>query len=224
MKTIKNFLILFSVICGLQLHAQDEQQMKYLFEGGKVHVSGFGGPIMEFSSVGNDFAFLMGGGGGILLNHTLLLGGYGEGLTTNHYVDISNYMTDYGQNKYSFTGQVNFGHGGFWIGYVNKANSPVHFAVTSKLGWGSISLYDTYDKSMYYSGDEFTDEVFVIQPQIEADLNFTKWMKMNIGVGYRFVTGVDKKYHSSDGYKQIYDSKDFNKPELTLSLLFGNFK
>ena len=134
-------------------------------------------------------------------------------------------IPDYGQAGLRIIyGQVDFGHGGFWIGYIHKAQNPVHFAVTSKLGWGSITLNENYSDHFYYSGSEFNDNVFVIQPQIEADFNFTKWMKMNIGAGYRFVTGVNKKYPSGNGFKQLYDSKDFNKPEITLSFLFGWFK
>ncbi len=36
------------------------------------------------------------------------------------------------------------------------------------------------------------DNVFVITPEVNLGLNLLKWMRLNVGVGYRVVTGVNE--------------------------------
>ena len=82
--------------------------MKYIFSGqGKTRVSGFGGPIMGFSAIGDEFAFFMGGGGAVLLNQTFYIGAFGEGLTTRHFTEIA------GNSIFPREGKIDFGYGGF---------------------------------------------------------------------------------------------------------------
>ena len=105
-----------------------------------------------------------------------------------------NYHYDYGNINYSE--QISFGHGGFWLGYIHHSQAPIHAGISTKLGWGSIDLNSTNKK--YFDQREYRDNVFVAIPQIEAEFNFFKWMKLNVGVGYRFVAGIDKNYYWSD--------------------------
>jgi hypothetical protein len=219
MKKIK-FAVLLVVIAFItsMVYAQ-EQEMKYIFGNqGKTKVSGFIAPIMEYSAMGNNFAFFMGGGGAILLNQTVYFGAYGEGLTTQYKEDI--YYPSSSSIKTYYNEQITFGHGGFWMGYIHHSQDPIHAGISTKLGWGSIYPYNYGNKTDY--SNECRDNVFVIIPQLEAEFNFFKWLKMNVGLGYRFVTGIDKKYYNSD--QVIYDKKDFSKPEATMTLMFGFFK
>ncbi|MEZ5195150.1 MAG: hypothetical protein R2764_01730 [Bacteroidales bacterium] len=201
------------------LNAQEEEEMKYIFSGNKnMKVSGFIGPIMEFSAMGDKFAFFMGGGGGLIFNQTFFFGGYGEGLTTSYRENLF-----YGDNNANYYNEeIGFGHGGFWLGYMHNSKSPIHAGVSTKLGWGSIDKYNSTDKYSYDYSSEYRDNVFVIIPQIEAEMNLFKWLKLNVGVGYRVVTGVNKTYAFNN--KTIYNKKDFNKPQASMSLLFGFFK
>ena len=219
MKIINYAMIILFVLSSVTLFAQEEEEekeMQYIFGGnGKTKVSGFIAPIMGFSAIGNEFAFFMGGGGAVLLNQTFYVGAFGEGLTTGHYTDIN-------EKSYPLKGKTSFGYGGFWLGYIHKSQNPIHFGASTRLGWGSI-YYDQYynDVNNNFQADkDFLDNVFVIVPQIEAEFNFFKWMKMNVGVGYRVVAGIDKKYSN----QLIFDKKDFNKPQATLTLCFGYFK
>lgn len=209
------FIFLFSTVSLSAQEEEEQKDMQYIFGSkGKTKVSGFGGPIMQFSAIGDEFAFLMGGGGAVLLNQTFYIGAFGEGLTTSHYTSLD-------ESSYLPQGQTRFGYGGLWLGYIHKNQNPVHFGVSSRIGWGSI-YYDLnyYDNNYEYQADPaFLDNVFVFVPQIEAEFNFFKWMKMNIGVGYRVVAGVNKEYNG----ELIFDQKDFNKPQGTITLMFGYF-
>jgi hypothetical protein len=49
----------------------------------------------------------------------------------------------------------------------------------------------------------------------------TKWFKINVGAGYRFVTGIDAIYLDGDSNQvNFYDKSDFNSPVGTISLIF----
>jgi hypothetical protein len=217
MKKIKFALLLVILASLVTIGRAQEQEMKYLFGGkGKTKVSGFIAPIMEYSAMGSDFAFFMGGGGAILLNQTFFFGGYGEGLTTPYEKEIIINPI----YSYKTTQRIGWGHGGLWMGYIHHSQAPIHAGISSKFGWGTISPWEDDYKPNYDS--EFADHVFVIIPQVEVEFNFFKWLKLNVGVGYRVVTGIDKKYDWSDDL--IYDKKDFNKPQATMTLMFGFFK
>lgn len=209
------------------LNAQEDAEMKYIFSGGKkIEISGFIGPIMEFSAIQNDFAFFMGGGGGLMFNQKFYFGGYGEGLTTIHSSDYWIYDAFSG-SYYPTDGNITFGHGGFWLGYILHPQKPIHFCFSSKIGWGAINTFQDVEIEPYKDeyDDSHIDHVFVAIPQVEVEFNFTKWFKANIGVGYRIVAGIDKELISKDKDPlPLYDKKDYNKPEGTITLCFGYFK
>jgi hypothetical protein len=217
MKNIKSALILILLASLTTMSYSQDTEMKYLFGGkGKVKVSGFIAPIMEYSAMGDDFAFFMGGGGAILFNQAFFFGAYGEGLTTPYEKEIVI------NPLYSWktTQRIEWGHGGLWLGYIHHSQAPIHAGISTRIGWGAINLWEEDFKDDFSS--DWTDHVFVAIPQIEVEFNFFRWFKANVGVGYRFVTGIDKTYYWSD--ELIYDKMDFNKPQATMTLMFGFFK
>jgi hypothetical protein len=118
---------------------------------------------------------------------------------------------------------MRFGYGGFWLGYLHKSNKPVHFNFTTRLGWGSIYFDQNWrnrNEFNYEPNPDFIDNVFVFIPQLEVEFNFFKWMKINVGAGYRVVAGVDKTYFG----EKLFEQKDFNKPQASITLCFGYFK
>lgn len=185
---ITSFIILS--VSGLK--AQDSE-IQTLFSG-TTSISGFGGPAMSFTTVNGEFAHMMGGGGGVLLGD-FFLGGYGEGLTNEILVNAN---------------RLDFGHGGFWTGYSFFANRPLHPTISAQIGWGGVSeRNDNY----YYS-----DNVFVFNPAIELEMNFTRFFRLGVGVQYRIVTGVNPDMHSSN-----LTNSDFSGPGFLLAFKFGWF-
>jgi hypothetical protein len=189
-KVISIALIMFS-FWGLK--AQDGE-IQTLFSG-STRISGFGGPIMSFTTVNGQFAHMMGGGGGVLLGD-FFLGGYGEGLTNAIEVD-GNRMT--------------FGHGGFWTGYSFMAKKPIHPTVSAQIGWGSVSEHD-YDYTYWGT----PDNVFVFNPAVELEMNFTKFFRLGVGAHYRIVTGANPDISN-------LTNSDLSGPGILLSFKFGWF-
>ncbi len=155
----------------------DKNEVKTVMNSITIHrISGFGGPTMSYSAINGEFAFMMGGGGGIIINN-FFLGGYGEGLQTDvNVIDISGLRN------------VDFGHGGFWLGYELFPKKMIHPVISSRIGWGSISGKNTKSES----GEDYiiSDAVFVLVPTISLEVNLTRFIKMNVGAEYRRTLNV----------------------------------
>ncbi|MBN1116645.1 MAG: hypothetical protein JXA77_05555 [Bacteroidales bacterium] len=189
-------LLIFTVILSLALFAQ-EDDFQTIGRHDGFRISGFGGPMMSFTQIGNDFAHMMGGGGGVIINN-FFFGGYGMGKT----------------NELAFKNapahKMNFGHGGFWFGYTMLYNWAVHPVFHTQVGWGVIDQSldgDLWDPNLIH------DNVFVIAPTAELELNFSRFFKLGGGITYNFV-------YNTDG---PYTFLDFYKPGVFLSFKFGYF-
>lgn len=236
---IKRLLFLSVIIISVSsVKAQNESsdEFKTLFSNnGKTSVSGFGGLITEFSSIDNNFAFSMGGEGAVLFNQSFFFGGYGMGTTNFPTYELTEYNWLLDQNL-TVKKNIIFGHGGFYTGFVFMPNKPIHFGVSSKFGWGAISLIDEFYNSNHYPRNEINetmvDPIFVITPQAEIEMNFTSWFKINFGIGYRIVTGVDATYFyvTTDSganalvEKTYFESDAFNSATFSIGFVFGGFK
>ncbi len=206
MKKIITLLLSFSFIGLLSAQTIEEnefnkeKEMKTVMNSIQIHrISGFGGPTMSYSSINKDFAFLMGGGGGIIVNN-LFIGGYGEGLSSS--LDVS--------NEHPIR-DLDFGHGGFWVGYEIFHKSLIHPVISSKIGWGSISGYGTEYTLSHY----FRDNVFVVVPSISAEINFTRFFKINVGAEYRRTINVNNTPNMDDN--------DFSSLGVNMNFIFGWF-
>jgi hypothetical protein len=216
MKKTLHLIIILSLIAGMsKIHAQDEEEAIQTILSDEIVFSGFGSPFVEFSSVNDQFAVILGGGGGLMVNQSVFIGGYFEGLMTNHYREDLHTIVDTEKPKISFE------HGGIWLGYVYKHQKAVHGGLSMKLGWGEIDLKDS-ENGNPDSDYDYRDRIFNIQPQVEIEFNMTRWFKINVGAGYRFVTSIDATYGNSPGDQvDFYDINDFNSPVGTISLIFG---
>jgi hypothetical protein len=215
-KNVYLFFILSLFTGMIQLYAQQEEETTQSILSDKTILSGFGSPFVEFSSVNNQFAVCVGGGGALMIDHTFFIGGYFEGITTNHY------MPDLKETVNIEEPRISFEHGGIWMGYVYKPKKAVHGGLSMKLGWGEIDLEGdgyTYDSNLVVS--DYRDRIFTILPQVEVEFNMTKWFKINLGAGYRFVTGIDAYYPVDGNQVDYYDKGDFNSFVGTVSLIFG---
>jgi hypothetical protein len=230
MKNTKFYLltaIFFMAI--LSSSAQDDNEPRYLIGDnmGKVHVSGFGAYTIGFSEVNDNLAVYNGGSGAVLLNQTFYFGGYGTGLSTAHRRNDIAIKTGGNVVEYYSNLRTGFGHGGFLLGYIHQSHKPVHFGVSTKLGWGAVSLTEDYTDNSFNDYGYYnivSDNVFVVNPQLEVELNMLRWFKINASAGYQFVTGIDQTYINADGQRtQYFGKNDFNKPVFNLSFVFGGF-
>lgn len=163
-------------------------------------ISGFGGVFITLASLDGQVMPYTGGGGAVLLDNTFYFGGYGLGLSGDQTITARSNNNEY---------DVDISHGGFMLGYNIKPSKLAHIGISSKLGWGSIDYRARDD-----ANSNVDDQIFVIFPQAEVEFNMTHWFKLNVGVGYQQVIGVDD-FH----YKQ----SEVSSPAASISFLFGWF-
>jgi hypothetical protein len=143
-----------------------------LISGG-IDSGGFGALVFKFSGVNDQFAGFAGARGGWIINHQFVVGAGGYGLTSNICLD---------EDGSCFLRQIEFGYGGFEFEYIGLWNRVAHYSLQLLIGGGGVTLPLRGFPS---------DAVFVAEPAARLELNVTKWFRLNLGAGYRFVSGLD---------------------------------
>ena len=93
-------------------------------------------------------------------------------------------------------GTISTGFGGLYARYVHDWASPVHFSAQMLLGAGSVSYHngewwDRNDGTRNWTVDDPTrDLYFVVEPALEMEANVGNEVRLALGAGYRFVSGV----------------------------------
>lgn len=175
---------------------EPESEVSTLF-GADISYGGFGSYMMELGFIDDQFSALNGGGGGVVLNRRFFIGGFGLGGANSIASTIEGYDL------------VRVGYGGLWLGYHFFPEKAVHFGIDTKMGWGEINY-----RQRGWLGPQVTDGVYVVNPSVNIGLNVTHWFNMNVGAGYRWVTGTAPGYLTSNKLSQ---------PNVNLSFNFGWF-
>ena len=185
---MKNNFILF-IFCVFTFQGFGQSQTLF---SDVEEITGFGGPIVEFSGFKGEVIPAVGGGGGVFLDD-FFIGGYGIGGLDfrDPAVDLENY-------------RMKLSHGGFWLGYNHNRDKLVHIFASAKLGWGDI------DVKYIGNGERPSDNIFVVQPEAGLEVNLFRWFKLAGTVGYRAVTGVNEiETHSNSDFSGVTGALTF---------------
>ncbi len=162
---------------------------------------------IQFASTGIGAAFLFG--------NKFFIGGYGLGLVST--IQKSDILTDNTMLDY----HLNYAHGGLWLGIIDSPCKRFHSSFSIKMGWGALFMYNINSPITYNLN---RDEFIVITPQIETDIFITNWLRINFGLGVRFISGFSAQYKDSNGnFNNIYNSSEFEGFIASFSLNFGSF-
>ena len=197
---IRKATLVVLILAGTLATFSQEKEFQTIFDNRDLRISGMGGPFMQFTTVAGEFGHMMGGGGGVLLNN-FFFGGYGLGLTSA----IPDYVN---QNP---SDRLTLGHGGFWLGYALFGDKPVHITFSSMIGWGEFGVMQNYGTYPFVR-----DQIFVLAPTAEVELNLTRYFRIGAGVSYNLYTMVDQSIHG-------YTSSNLSSPGGFLSFKFGWF-
>jgi len=207
----RSIFLLVALLLSVFTFAQDEAYESLL--SGDVRVSGFGGPMMKWSTVNDGFTFEMGGGGGLILQNALIVGGYGAGSTSG-----IKYRFEDGlgiEREYNFI----YGYGGIWLGYMFKTKNIVHPTFNLGLAWGEagFSTYKQSNPQYFYQ----SSSIFIVDPQIGLELNIVRWMRIEGLIGYRYVSGLDLE--TAINGERLIESDGMNGLTFGLNIKFGGF-
>jgi hypothetical protein len=142
---------------------------------------GYGAPMVSYTRFAGSDAVLVGGRGGWVINHRLVIGGGGYGVANR--VEPPAGATSYGADH-----QINFGYGGVWLEYLIAPMEVVHGSIGTLIGGGGINYHRYRGSGM--RGDSESDEVFVLDPAVGVEVNVTTFLRFAVQAGYRIVRGV----------------------------------
>jgi hypothetical protein len=203
----KNMMFVLFLLTAVAVRAQEEETLL----GGGFESGGYGAPVVKFTSVKGEFAVMVGGYGGWLINHAFMLGGGGYGLVTRHDLEPAAGTVGLPEDH-----RIEFGYGGGILEFIFSPMAVVHATVSLLIGGGTVSVrgYDVLFTDWLYGYESTRDGVFVLEPSVNAEVNITSFFRVNAGASYRFVNGV-----SMYGLKNA----DLSGASVNLALKFGKF-
>lgn len=200
------FLLAFSA------NAQNSPTEQTLL-GSDISIGAFAGPGVYYTDYMGEATALMGGQVAVNVNRTYYFGlsGYAFG----RHPDAGPVMVDNNLRQSRFEGA----YGGVMLGGMLYQDQLIHGSADVMIGGGAISrvlnhpgLHEWGDGDQGYEYDN--DGFFVVQPMAHAELNMVRWMKVDLGAGYRFVSGIDQFG---------LENSDVSGPVAGLGLRFGKF-
>lgn len=167
---------------------------------GGLAAGGYGASVFRLTAVDGRLAYLTGGQGAIVFEHTLTVGAAGYGLSAP---TIEKTI----QGVRTRLGLI---YGGALLGITIANNRLWHGGVNTLLGGGIAS----YSNSESLNSVKANTTFFVAEPQLYAELNVTRWFRIALGAGYRFSAGASM---------EDFDDGDLRAVIGDLALKFGNF-
>ncbi len=200
---MKALVVVFclSMLFTVTLFAQEET----LLDMEDIEHGGWGGLVVKFSSVNDQFALLVGGRGGWIINHAFMIGFGGYGLVNDI---LSHVIGPFGERF------VDFGYGGLDLEYVFNSDRLIHLSLHALIGGGAVSIRGSSMNSWDSGSHHSQDGVFVVEPGMNLDLNIIKWFRLSAGASYRYVRG------SSSG---VSSNKELSGPSAQMTFRFGEF-
>jgi hypothetical protein len=163
--------------------ASGEKPVETLLAGPVTH-GGFGGPLLGYTRLNGADAVMVGGRGGWLINHRLVIGGGGWGVASRVPVPA-------GATANEADHQLVLGYGGFWTEYIVAPGRLLHGSVAVLVGAGGLTYTRFRGPTGVEDRETESDPIFVLEPSVNAELNLTGFMRLAMFVGYRAVSGVD---------------------------------
>lgn len=216
----------FVLSCGWLYGQEESTEFRTIFgDGFNIESGGYGAPEFKFGKVNEQFALLLGGKGGWVINHKFVIGGGGYGMTTGNTFDYTENLRDIDGNMVADSSRqldLGMGYGGIYLEYVLHPKKAVHltFPVFIGAGGAQIGVNTLFDSNVSNSEDYYTYEFiessafFVLEPGINLELNMSRMFRLDFGASYRFISGTQLQRLSS------HDLSDFS---FNLGLKFGKF-
>jgi hypothetical protein len=169
---------------------------------------GYLAPEIKVGNVHEDISLLVGAKMGFTFNKNFTIGLAGYGLTSN-----SDFMDD----RYSITDplRIGMGYGGLSLEYTLFSNKVIHFTVPVIVGAAGVYIYEDNNDFFYEDYQDIENSAaFVLEPGVNIELNVFKFMRLDLGASYRYITGTDLFY---------LEDKDLSDLSFNATFKFGFF-
>lgn len=176
--------------------------------GGKLKLSGFGGPTVNMTKINGKLGILMGGHGAFLINHCVTIGAGGYGLA--NFIKIGE---NAGSSQY-----LQMGYGGPEFGFIINPKKLVNASVNLLCGGGTVS-WQSRTWGTAAPGEPSTSPngiyaFYVVEPAVCANLNVAPVVRISAGIKYRYVDGLEADWITNEDLRGVSGS---------LAVMFGGF-
>lgn len=176
-----------------------EEPFNTLLGNANLIYGGFLAPVVKISKFDDEIEALAGFRAALIINHSYSIGfaGYGLAGSLNKYVD--------GEMR-----KIGIGYGGLNLSYFAFTKSLLNFSIGTLIGAGGIGYTHkkedaTTSTAVRRSNSNDCDcdnsdnyeahgsAYFIVEPELNINMNITQFFKVGLGVSYRLVAGVNHK-------------------------------
>jgi len=202
------FLLLISLSSNFIVaqEAKDGSEIQTLFGNKKYTFGGMGALQVGFSKFNKTDAVLVGGRGGVIINHNLVLGLAGWG-----FANVPKFSNIDGNTIAYLEG----GYGGFLIEPIIMSKKIVHFSTPIIIGAGDLMYLKKINRNVSDLANMIdSDPFFIVEPGIELEVNLFRFMRVAAGVSYHWSPNLNLVSTPAN---------PFNGLTTSISLKFGKF-
>jgi hypothetical protein len=221
--TRKIILSIFAMVITFAIQAQTEtkepkqkdgsDQIQTLFKH-KGPVGWWVAPEFSYTMIEEKNAYIGGISGGIIIDHNFSIGLAGSGIMTTNSLSFSGINDTADVYLYG-------GWGGLKLEYRINPLKPVNVAFPLLIGGGGAA-YSTWGPNDWYNSNQqdpfndayIWDSYFVIEPGVVIGINLLKFMRLDAGISYKYVSGLNL---------MKTDKTMLNGFNANISLKFGRF-
>ena len=201
---LKSTIIIALVFLTISSYAQEMKTLFIEYKSKTNTYGGYGGPLMNSIHMNGEWGMVMGGKGGVIINHKIAFGGVGMGLVSN-----TTFVENGPEVNTNEILNLDFGAGGIFVEYFFMLDSPVRFSIPLNIMTGGVSINDvnTYtEKESSY--------VFILEPGINMEFN----------VANQFIPAINISYRQAIGSSLVnISNKDLSGFSIGLIFKFGDF-
>jgi hypothetical protein len=185
------FALLLTVAGAAQIKHDAKSNDEYKTIIGGRDVGGYGALGLGYGRIDNRHALILNVRGGIVLGRTLGLGFSGTG-----------FMNEYQQRSpgSNFESSLVGGYGGVYVELILGSRYPVSVSFPTTAGIGGLA-FSSWDRSRDNSDDlsqvgyiEEEGTFFVVEPSVELNFRFVRWLTISAFGKYRFTTPLTESF------------------------------
>jgi hypothetical protein len=168
------------------------------------------GPELKIAQLLDGTGIYTGFKGAIVINHK-----FAVGLTGGGFVKDPEFQGPNTSGEMTSLNIIN-GYGGLYLDYFLPSKSPIHISFPTTFGLGIIAITQDNQTASSLKDMEIveSDEYYVFEPSINADIYITKFLALGIGGGYRVA------FHEKVDRLTASDLSGFS---LNISIKVGSF-
>lgn len=162
---------------------------------------GYGGPVIQYTTIAGQEAYLSGGEGAFIFNKYWIIGGGGYGLVSS--------IPSPGGNQDL---ELDFGYGGAFVGFRLFPSWNINLTGYCFAGLGHIGYKNIYSEEEVNDGHSFA----ILEPGIDLNVKLLDWLTLSAGVRYQQI------YYLGDTMPDITPDQ-FDEYTFLASVKFGWF-